>query len=91
MAIPAGDDRLRKGATNPSIPRRPTVRADAIFACGQGASADRLEDRGPSGLPRATFANSAFHGQSAPDGMMSGETTDLIDLRSYLDAERGAW
>jgi len=35
--------------------------------------------------------NSAFHGQSALDVMMRGELTDLIDLRSYLDAERGAW
>jgi hypothetical protein len=35
--------------------------------------------------------NSAFHGQSALDVMMRGEITDLIDLRSYLDAERGAW
>ena len=25
------------------------------------------------------------------DIMLRGEITDLIDLRSYLDAERGAW
>ena len=35
--------------------------------------------------------NGAFAGQSALDVMMRGEITDLIDLRSYLDAERGAW
>ena len=35
--------------------------------------------------------NAAFNGQSALDIMMRGEITDLIDLRSYLDAERGAW
>ena len=35
--------------------------------------------------------NSAFAGQSALDVMMRGEITDLIDLRCYLDAERGAW
>lgn len=35
--------------------------------------------------------NATFGGQSALDIMMRGEITDLIDLRSYLDAERGAW
>ncbi len=35
--------------------------------------------------------NTAFNGQSALDIMMRGEITDLIDLRSYLDAERSAW
>lgn len=35
--------------------------------------------------------NSALAGQTALDVMMRGEITDLIDLRSYLDAERGAW
>lgn len=35
--------------------------------------------------------NATFNGQSALDIMMRGEITDLIDLRSYLDAERGAW
>jgi hypothetical protein len=34
--------------------------------------------------------NDAFAGQSALDIMMRGEITDLIDLRTYLDAERGA-
>ncbi|WP_326845261.1 antitoxin Xre/MbcA/ParS toxin-binding domain-containing protein [Thalassobacter stenotrophicus] len=34
--------------------------------------------------------NAAFSGQSALDVMMRGEMTDLIDLRSYLEAERGA-
>lgn len=33
----------------------------------------------------------AFGGRSALDIMMRGEITDLIDLRSYLDAERGVW
>lgn len=35
--------------------------------------------------------NAAFAGQCALDVMMRGEITDLIDLRSYLDAERGGW
>ena len=35
--------------------------------------------------------NANFNGQSALDVMMRGEITDLIDLRAYLDAERGAW
>lgn len=35
--------------------------------------------------------NEAFAGRSALDVMMRGEITDLLDLRSYLDAERGAW
>lgn len=35
--------------------------------------------------------NATFNGRSALDIMMRGEITDLIDLRSYLDAERGAW
>ena len=30
-------------------------------------------------------------GRSALDIMLRGEITDLIDLRAYLDAERGAW
>ncbi len=35
--------------------------------------------------------NANFNGNSALDVMMRGEITDLIDSRSYLDAERGAW
>lgn len=35
--------------------------------------------------------NANFNGQSALDVMMRGEITDLIDLRGWLDAERGAW
>lgn len=35
--------------------------------------------------------NATFNGKSALDIMMRGEITDLVDLRSYLDAERGAW
>ncbi|HHX91806.1 MAG TPA: DUF2384 domain-containing protein [Paracoccus sp.] len=35
--------------------------------------------------------NEALGGRSALDVMMRGEIIDLIDLRSYLDAERGAW
>lgn len=35
--------------------------------------------------------NSSFDGMSGLDVMMRGEMTDLVDLRSYLDAERGAW
>ena len=35
--------------------------------------------------------NDAFGGFCALDVMMRGEITDLIDMRGYLDAERGAW
>jgi hypothetical protein len=35
--------------------------------------------------------NANLNGQSALDVMMHGEITDLIDMRTYLDAERGAW
>lgn len=33
----------------------------------------------------------ALGGQSALALMLRGEITDLIELRAYLDAERGAW
>jgi hypothetical protein len=36
-------------------------------------------------------SNATFGGSSALDVMLRGEITDLIDLRTYLDAERGAW
>lgn len=35
--------------------------------------------------------NSAFAGSSALDVMLRGELTDIIRVRSYLDAERGGW
>jgi hypothetical protein len=35
--------------------------------------------------------NSNFNDMSALDVMMRGEITDLIDIRTYLDAERGVW
>jgi hypothetical protein len=35
--------------------------------------------------------SAAFGGRSALDIMLRGEITDLIDLRAFLDAERGAW
>ena len=35
--------------------------------------------------------NAAFEGRSALDVMMRGEITDLIDMRNWLNAERGAW
>ncbi len=35
--------------------------------------------------------NTAFHGASALDIMLGGELTDLMRVRRYLDAERGAW
>ena len=35
--------------------------------------------------------NAAFDGQSALSVMLGGEMTDLIALRGWLDAERGAW
>ena len=35
--------------------------------------------------------NAAFGGQRALDVMLGGELTDLMRVRRYLDAERGAW
>jgi uncharacterized protein (DUF2384 family) len=35
--------------------------------------------------------NEAFGGRSALDIMLGGELTDLMRVRRYLDAERGAW
>jgi hypothetical protein len=35
--------------------------------------------------------NDAFGGRSALDVMLGGELTDLMRVRHYLDAERGAW
>lgn len=35
--------------------------------------------------------NDAFAGKSALDVMLNGELTDLMRVRRYLDAERGAW
>lgn len=35
--------------------------------------------------------NDAFAGRSALDVMLGGELTDLMRVRRYLDAERGAW
>jgi hypothetical protein len=36
-------------------------------------------------------ANAAFGGRSALAVMLGGELTDLMRVRRYLDAERGAW
>ena len=35
-------------------------------------------------------ANAAFGGRSALDVMLDGDLTDLMRVRRYLDAERGA-
>lgn len=35
--------------------------------------------------------NAAFQEKSALDIMLGGELTDLMRVRRYLDAERGAW
>ncbi|GLQ17868.1 MbcA/ParS/Xre antitoxin family protein [Maritalea porphyrae] len=35
--------------------------------------------------------NDAFGGQSALEIMLGGNLTDLMRVRRYLDAERGAW
>ena len=35
--------------------------------------------------------NDAFGGMSALDVMLRGDLTDIITVRAYLDAERGAW
>jgi len=35
--------------------------------------------------------NAAFGGHSALDIMLNGQLTDLMRVRRYLDAQRGAW
>ena len=35
--------------------------------------------------------NDVFGGRSALDTMLGGEITDIMRVRRYLDAERGAW
>ena len=35
--------------------------------------------------------NAAFGGQSALEVMLGGQITDLMRVRRYLDAQRGAW
>ncbi len=35
--------------------------------------------------------NDAFSGRSALEVMLDGDLTDLMRVRRYLDAERGAW
>lgn len=35
--------------------------------------------------------NDAFSGRSALDVMLGGDLTDIMRVRRYLDAERGAW
>jgi hypothetical protein len=37
------------------------------------------------------LSNQAFDGRSALQVMLGGELTDLMRVRRYLDAERGAW
>jgi hypothetical protein len=52
----------------------------------------RLVFREPQrGYAWISAANEAFNGRSALDIMLGGELTDLMRLRRYLDAERGAW
>ena len=50
-----------------------------------------LFSEAPRGYAWIRKPNANLGGQSALDVMMRGEITDLIDLRAYLDAERGAW
>jgi uncharacterized protein (DUF2384 family) len=45
----------------------------------------------PRGYAWIKAPNNAFGGRSAVDVMLGGELTDLIRVRRYLDAERGAW
>ncbi|WP_119421681.1 antitoxin Xre-like helix-turn-helix domain-containing protein [Desertibaculum subflavum] len=45
----------------------------------------------PRGYGWIKRPNAAFGGRSALDVMLGGEITDLMRVRRYLDAERGAW
>ena len=52
----------------------------------------RIIFRDPSrGYSWIKSSNAAFGGRSALDVMVRGELTDLMRVRRYLDAERGAW
>ncbi|WP_291749895.1 antitoxin Xre-like helix-turn-helix domain-containing protein [Bauldia sp.] len=43
------------------------------------------------GYDWVTRPNAAFAGRTALEVMLGGELTDLMRVRRYLDAERGAW
>jgi Protein of unknown function (DUF2384) len=45
----------------------------------------------PRGYAWVNLPNEAFAGRSALDVMLRGEMTDIMRVRSYLDAERGGW
>ncbi|UVC09391.1 DUF2384 domain-containing protein [Rhizobium sp. TH2] len=45
----------------------------------------------PRGYSWVKAPNAAFGGRPAIDVMLGGELTDLMRVRRYLDAERGAW
>jgi uncharacterized protein (DUF2384 family) len=45
----------------------------------------------PRGYAWIKAPNDAFGGRSALAIMLGGELTDLMRVRRYLDAERGAW
>jgi hypothetical protein len=45
----------------------------------------------PRGYAWVKAPNEAFGGRSALDVMLGGDLTDLMRVRRYLDAERGAW
>jgi hypothetical protein len=52
----------------------------------------RIIFRGPArGYAWIKAPNDAFGGRSALTVMLGGELTDLMRVRRYLDAERGAW
>lgn len=45
----------------------------------------------PRGYKWIKSENAAFGGASALEVMLGGELTDIMRVRSYLDAERGGW
>lgn len=47
--------------------------------------------QGERGYAWIKAGNTAFDGISALDIMLGGELTDIMRVRRYLDAQRGAW
>ena len=61
------------------------------ISCSRGKALRYLFTEPARGYAWIRKPSATFGGRSALDIMLRGEITDLIDLRAYLDAERGAW
>jgi Protein of unknown function (DUF2384) len=80
--------RWKKGAIGP-IDRDGKARLSNLMGIHKAL---RIVFREPTrGYAWIKSPNDAFGGHSALDVMLGGEITDLMRVRRYLDAERGAW